>query len=799
MAIVFDDEEQNAAKPKKPSTIVFDEQPTPSGQAPLNKPTNVLPPTSQTEDFLTPRGKQTLSELYTPTLEYGGAALGGLAAAPVAAGVTVGTSGLAIPAAVALEIGAGAGGYAVGGELAAQLDQLIGLAKPPATTKEIIKRPLKNLKEGATMEIGGRIGANIVGRGLALGAKGTQISLQKAGELIEKAKSVGISLSPAELFETKSMTAVESVLDHLPWTSGIVQKFRLSRLEQLNKVRNNLIEKNGSSDQIEELGLEIKNMTDKFMQKVGTVNQEAMIAMKTRLLQKLGSKSTYTDLDISGKEVVQRYQQELSQQVKSAYNAIKEKVPVKPVLPEHTIAVANKIIEEQERLAPAVQNKPLLNAAKFFTKTEADVPADVLKEYQMADAANRAAIEQEYPELLNAQIPKSYTELADNVSAFNEKKYAQISGTAGTPQLSNVGRQWDTLIKAIHEDMDGIVANSGNKELIKAQEVASQLAKKKFALFEDPAFKMINDKYPGAVSETILKSGNAELVQRYKALTGDTLFNKSKDRLTNDVLGLGEEDTLTGDAIRLRLLKLGDAINSVYTPEELNHFKAIAKALDLREGMTKELINNPLFKRMVSNKAEMVPAGIAQSVVLPNNTGNAAAVEHFMGKEAKSKMANAFLPHLLAKDQNGNFDPQVFARQFNQYGRPTLESWYGKDFTNQLSDLAQVSSKIKGTTKGVAGSTYTALIGFYEGQRILKGAIRAAVSTSPHAVLNLGLEGSVIFGTRQLAKLYTSPMGRNLFLQGLVTPINSEAASVLSGKILGIVSNEVLKSKGKTQ
>ncbi len=65
------------------------------------------------------------------------------------------------------------------------------------------------------------------------------------------------------------------------------------------------------------------------------------------------------------------------------------------------------------------------------------------------------------------------------------------------------------------------------------------------------------------------------LIQRYRALTGEPLFNNAKNRLTNDVLGLGENDVMSGDDIRSNLLKLGEGINSIYSPPELNYFKKL--------------------------------------------------------------------------------------------------------------------------------------------------------------------------------------------------------------------------------
>jgi hypothetical protein len=744
----------------------------------------------ESTDILTPRGKSIASAIYTPTLKYGGAMTAGVLGLPEAAATG--------PMAPVTEAAAGATGYAIGGELADKLDQLIGVAKPPSSVKDITGRTVENVKEGVTNELIARPVGAALGTLWGMADTGAHASAEKIGELVTKAKNMGIDLSPSELVGTKSMAAVESILDHLPWTSSIMQRFRLGQLQQLSSMRDELIAKAGSSNDIEEMGLQIKSMADNFMQKVGTVNKSAMDAMKNRLLQKVGSKSTYTSLDESAQQAVQTYQQELAEQTSAAYKAVADKAPKDQIVPNNTIAVARKIMQEQERVVPSARNNDLYDASRTLSMSHEDIPETILQQYNDPNLPPRdkQALAQQYPELNNPELGKTYEDLAANVKAFNIKKYAQVTDAHGAYQITNAGRQWDDLIGGLHDDMDGIVSSSGNNDLIKSHQIARDLYLKKMALFEDPAFKMINDKSPGAVATTILQSGNANLIQRYRALTGEDLFGKAKDRLTNDVLGLGEQDTVNGDDIRARLLKLGDGINSVYSPDELNYFKKLAKAVDLREGATNELLTNPLLKKMVSPSAELVPSGIAKSLVTPQNSGNALAIENMLGKGAKEKVANAFLPQLLSQGQNGDFLPQTFAKQFSVYGRKTLESWYGKELTDQLADLADVSGKMSGVQKlGQGTSGYTYLIGFYEGQRLLRESVHAvAGGFSSHAVLSLGMDGTMILGSRQLAKLYTAPMGRNIFIQGLTTPAGSNAAKLLGGRIAGILGNELMKS-----
>lgn len=777
---------------------------TPTGLPSLNAATGDQPPdgyntpVSNSNDLLTPRGKSIVHAVTSPLLKYGGAATGAVLAAPEAAVLAAGTGGAAIPLSAAAEVGAGTAGFTVGASLSDQLDQLIGYAPPPSDIKDSVKKTFQNVKEGAENELGSRIiskpleaGVGALGTGLQklTAAATSPEALQQVSDL---AKKVGVDLSPAELANTKMLKAVEKIFDNLPWTSTTVNDFRLQQLKQLNTARENLIAKNGNPDEIENLGLAVKNEADKFIQKVGTVDKTAMGVMKNRLLQKVGSKSTYDDLDISAKEAVQRYQQDLHQQTDAAYTKVRELAPQDQVVPESTLKAAQKIIDEQERVAPSARNKTLYNTARSLIQTADDVPTEVRQMYENATPVNKAVLEEQFPGLTNPGVAKSYQDLSANISAFNAKKYAQIDTSHGAYKITNEGRQWDDLIKGLHDDMGKIIDTSENSDLIQANSIAKQLYLKKMALFQDPAFKTINDKYPGAVAKSILQSGSNDLIQRYRALTGETLFTKAKNRLTNDLLGLNEGDIVKGDDIRANVLKLGDTVNSIYTPTELGYFQKLANAVDLRKGATNELLNNPLLKKMTTGSS-VVPSGIAKAVVTPENPGAAKAVEHILGSSVKKKVADAFLPHLLSTNQNGDFLPQTFATEYNKYGYKTLEAWYGTETATELKNLAQISEKAKGAQDVATGKStqpgWKYLIGLYGIESALRAGATALTNPSMHAVIHLGGDATVVLGSRQLAKLYTSPEGKTLFLHGLITPRISKDTAILTSRILAAIGN----------
>jgi hypothetical protein len=89
---------------------------------------------------LSEEGKRRVSGIVRPVLEAGGATAGSL----LVGGTTLGMGTIA----------GGTGGYAAGATLADRMDEFLGLAEP-ATAKEAVVESLKDIRTGATYELGG--------------------------------------------------------------------------------------------------------------------------------------------------------------------------------------------------------------------------------------------------------------------------------------------------------------------------------------------------------------------------------------------------------------------------------------------------------------------------------------------------------------------------------------------------------------------------------------------------------------------------------------------------------------------
>lgn len=121
------------------------------------------------------KGAVTARELLGPTIEAGGAVVGGILGG--GAGTVAGPVGTATGA-----VGGAGLGYGIAKEALEQADVALGL-KAPRTTAQLVTEPAKNILEGATYEAGGRVVAPVIAKSAGKVAEGVSNVLGKVADL----------------------------------------------------------------------------------------------------------------------------------------------------------------------------------------------------------------------------------------------------------------------------------------------------------------------------------------------------------------------------------------------------------------------------------------------------------------------------------------------------------------------------------------------------------------------------------------------------------------------------------------
>lgn len=163
---------------------------------------------------------QTFSRFARPVLEFGGATGGAV---------------LAAPGGPVASMGGGVLGYAGGKSAADLLDRKLGIKPEVSGFGEAATETLGNIREGVITEATGQV-AGAAMRPLA------KLTAPAISKVAEKAKKFAVDMTPAELSKSKPLALLESALEKIPFSSGMIQRFRAKQGEQLEKAAQNLID-----------------------------------------------------------------------------------------------------------------------------------------------------------------------------------------------------------------------------------------------------------------------------------------------------------------------------------------------------------------------------------------------------------------------------------------------------------------------------------------------------------------------------------------------------------------------------
>lgn len=182
---------------------------------------------------------------------------------PVLMGVGgVGGAALASPG-IATTPAGGALGIAAGKATANLIDRTIGIKEPIADAKEAAKETASNIREGAMMEMGGRLTGGLLGKATGGFVKGADFTSRKIYEI---AKRYGVKMTPAEITGSPSLSLLESVLEKLPLSKGMILRMRGEEGKQIDAAATRLMEKLGNADTPVESGSKIQGSVESMIQ-----------------------------------------------------------------------------------------------------------------------------------------------------------------------------------------------------------------------------------------------------------------------------------------------------------------------------------------------------------------------------------------------------------------------------------------------------------------------------------------------------------------------------------------------------
>lgn len=683
---------------------------------------------------------------------------------------------------------AGAGmGYAGAGRVKKIADIALGISKPETAT-EAFTQTGKDIVAGGVMEAGGQI----VGKGVQYGAEkllqpfAKQITPEMA-ETARIAQKEGVTLSPAEITQSKSLGLMEKALNFIPGSAGTIQRAELNQLVQLSNARERLLQQlsegKGTPESVERVGLAIKDKVDKLIQQGEATKTKDVKQIADDLLRKIGSTDTYESLGMKTQELLSKKSAEAVAKKTALYREVGANVPEGELPIANLSNTANKFKTEIEKLP--TQSGTLKSILNWVTGGA-----------EMGGTVNVQGIEtsvKDLPPQMQAFL-KEQTQAATKdwktLQGFRQQlndliRQEDLSIKMNNPnfkgQLTNEGRIYKELKKALDRDFEEIAKQSGGDALDKLK-IANAFYKDEYApVWKNKDIQRLVYSKPETVVDTIFRPNNITEIKTLKKAIGESGYEPLKQKFVSRIIENAErgEGGFSWDKVMSQLEK--------YRPEELAEMLGQREGRALLNAVTKGMNRESIpvtDKFLLGVIKKSTPETVMNMIFHPNNSGNINLVKMTVGKEAFNEAKTAFTAKLLKMSEYGAYRPVPSVRAVSAFDEPTLNAIYSSEERLALDNLMKLSRAASGAERlaGNPSGTAQSVITFQQGRAVLTNMAKGRPD----------IAGAIWFLPKALAKVYLSPAGRKYFTKGLDVPANTELGMNIATKLLSIAGKDAL-------
>lgn len=741
--------------PAHPSNAVRD---LPMPLAPSHEPSKPLP------DLAVPawiEGKAPIlpKEISEPIVEGGGLVLGGIAGGAASGGN---------PAGIAL----GAGwGYS----LAKRLSD-IGHGRQ-LTAKEAMTEPVVDVAKGAAIEAGGQVAGKVIGAAVEkMAGPFTRRVSDEAADVLALAKEKGVKMSPADITQSRSVALGENVLSNAPLSAGIVQRFRLKQLQDLTKLRNDLITKKGSSEAIDHVGQKVQGAVDRFIREADLEKSANLNQIRDSLLKKMGSNETYEQIGIKTQAALSAKSKEMFQKASELYANVGKNLPEGTQLQTPNLRLAaSEILEAELRKPASMQSKEIVKVLRDLSGNLDDESMQLLQSLP-PDVRNKALM----------QIKNGYdwqtiqairSGLNDGIAAKDSALKTQAPETKFMSDA--VGGVYKRLKKALDTDITMFSEQTGG-EFKKSFDAATAAYKEGKQLFSKADMIRLLKKNPERIVDVIIKPGNVSEINMVRGAIGADGFNAIKQKF---VSGMLDDATASGTFSPEKLKAIMDrygseTLRTVFTPQEL---RLIGNMADDGLRLSKAPGTHRFYISLVKS-LDKSPDKVVDLIIRPHNTksihmAKAALKDNWKDVEAKFIEKLVSVSKEVAGQSEEFISPAKFTTNVFKYGDDTLKAALSPESYKAVTDLAKLAKYTQGAERLAGNPSGTAqnIIAWSQGALVLHNPVIGTISAiTPPA----------------LARLYLSEAGRRYLTTGIRTPAGTRQGTALATKILAIMEAE---------
>jgi hypothetical protein len=640
----------------------------------------------------------------------------------------------------------------------------------------------KDVATGAGMEMGGQIGGKIIGGIAERMSKPVVSNLPQStiSERIEKARELGIELSPAEATGSKGLALYESMLDKSPFSTTIVNTWReLKQLNPLLKLREKLISGGGKPEQTEVLGEKIKDQVNQFLGQYKNLNDAQLNTLRNNVLKKMGSTDTYESIGKAAQERISAASGKYYENAKDLYSAVGEAVPEgSSIVPKKMKETAISLLEQESKKPPSLQNANVKKILEDLSGSKNALESEIAAYPESMQEQIRAKLEAEGASGYDWKTIQSMrSELNSRIAQTDA---AMKSGQPGAKfQSSPESGIYKQLRKALDNDIESFATETGG-DLKASFDLANAFYKEGKLTFNAPAIRRMLSSNPEKMVDMIFRpEGGAEIDLVSKAIGKDAFEKTLKPAFTKKLLDTG--DIFSPKGLETNLGKYGDEVLAkVYSPEEVKSLKELAA--NGRVMLEDKLIGHPFLKTISNERPEVIVDSILGSYEKfpgsKNVLKNTLLVRSVVDKPTFDSLQREMSDRIFKLNQlTDKVQPEKLSKTIQTY-EDVLKIFYKPEQVSWLKNIAD-------TTKQMAAAEMAAKNPSGTAQNVVTWGTWGALLSNP-------IKGafSGILAPKVMSKLYLSDAGRAYFTAGLKTPIGTKSGTAIATKLAELAGVE---------
>lgn len=575
---------------------------------------------------------------------------------------------------------------------------------------------------------------------------------------LKAAGNMEIPLTPAELSGSLGMARLESLLEKLPFSGTMIQRFNEYRHGLITTARNEMLERVGPRLEGEAIGVTTQEIVGGALAKESQQKAAALQAKRATLLKKFGPTKETEQI---GDEIIATLLQNRDAMKKAAsklYDAVDEVIP----------PGRNKVSDINLRsVAKQIQTEDI-GRAKMAVGGETNA---ILQFLSRGPKGGKGYTYQELKTLRS--------KLGDMIA--QENTAAKVGLNAKLGMSTTEGRFYSKLKDALDKDLKAFSDSMGGK-VQERMDIANAFYRDYKEVFDNKTIRKMATSKPEVVYDQLIKPGRTSDIKAIKAAVGKQDFDKTfKRRFMDDLVGGGTDDIPDGAAIVKRINSYEpETLRELLTPAERMQLTKFVKTAEMPEFVLSEV------KQRVSDLMKKSPTAVYNGVLAGDPTITRAAKE-VMGAKRFRVYTRRVLEDIIGSADDGLFTDKQVASALENYGQDALKLHFTDAELTDIRDIGRVRSLTTRTVAQGANPSGTAnpIIQMAAGGAVL-GAYKSDPTDTTAEKLLKG--GAVALSAPILAKFYLSPIGRKLLVDGLNMSAREKGAAVLAGRIAAFVA-----------